>query len=142
MKTSTKHQRRTKAAAYTSYLHQLGIRCCDALDMNWNTYTWMQFRFGLYYLDCIIPHDAESRQLISYSRLYWAWWKNWWARLDEEFLANCDKIGAPLQRRAYYEQLHDASLLAKEATRTGEHMAISYAAMISRFNKELSNTEV
>lgn len=50
-------------------------------------YAHLQFELGLNYLESICTSEG-IRSEISYSALYWDWWRRQWQQIDEYFIAH------------------------------------------------------
>ena len=82
-------------------------------DMQYAEY---QFKIGIAYLMWYLPCDEEMRKRLSYSKLFWNWFKHTWTIHDESWLTYTYSLKEMQvkMRFALYEELHNPRVLAVE----------------------------
>lgn len=106
---------------------------CELLECKPEQYAEFQYQSGLRYLIAYLPNDAHSQRLLTYSKVFWNWWKNHWTIRDEEFLCLAQKY--TIRNREIvlqlYLQYNNGKYLANEFHPNAIVLNETYAGMIN-----------
>lgn len=95
---------------------QIKAQVCELLGWDEMDYAEYQFKIGIAYLMWYVPVDEELRRKLSYSRLFWNWFKHMWTVHDDSWLCYTHSLNTMhvQMRWALYEELHNPRVLAVE----------------------------
>ena len=117
-----KHNQRIRAYMAAN-MHQV------MLDLEWpvSKYCEIKYQYGLAYLCLALEGDVDAIGMVSQQKEFWGWWKLWWYRRENDFLADSEAGGWNLHKRRYqYRQYHNPAVLADERSGAGKEMEESY----------------
>jgi hypothetical protein len=127
----TRHQTRKEQAERLQAVITELLQCSQA------QYNELQYKEGLKYLKYYLPGDKHSADLLSRSKVFWAWWKNHWINRDVSFM--CLHESNPIRdlqiRLQLYLQYNDGRHLAQSITPNSVVLDESYAEMITELVK-------
>lgn len=86
-------------------------RICEMMQISEEQYAWLQYNQGIAYLMWYLPADEDARAWLEADKLYWNWWKNWWAIRDEVFLNNMSGVDDLKLLRFNYSEFNCARYL-------------------------------
>jgi len=70
-------------------------------DLNQDDYSELKFDSGIRYAKRLTDSDEVGFDFLVKTRFYWQWWKNEWAKRDEEFI---DKYSVASDLSVLYDQ--------------------------------------
>lgn len=113
---------------------RLKAAICALLKCTPEQYAEFQYQSGLRYLKEYLPGDPEAGEMLSASKVFWAWWRNHWTNRDEMFL--CLHQENPVRTREIILQLYlhynSGRLLADCIHPNSVVLNESYAQMITQ----------
>lgn len=113
---------------------RLKAAICEILKCTPGQYAEFQYQSGLRYLKAYLPGDEEAGEMLSASKVFWAWWRNHWTNRDEMFLCLHQEI--PVRKREIilqlYLQYNSGRMLADCIHPNSVVLNESYAAMITQ----------
>lgn len=107
-------------------------------------YCWYKYMCGLRYLDAYLKGDADGKNLLEHSRIFWNWWKLHWTLREESYLEDAerlDKVKLVTRKKVFFE-VHNPFTLAADFHPNSTVLTESYAEMIGELNKELKEAAI